>query len=300
MGTYETRRKKHERSSTGKQVLLQVRDRNALAALNRHGPLPRDILFPFWAGGKPVSMGIFQTRMKYLFHETVGGGPFVSRPEQLNPKHVKSEPSWYDLTPSSRQALLERGVPLAKIRRDWIHHQAMSACVSASLELGALARDIRFVSKEEIFAHPKCPFGTAESRNPLVIPTGKRRLEPDNLIGLEYREGYRFFAMEIDRATETIDTLREKFSCYSEILRKKLFANHWGIRNLSVMFVTTAPGRIETLRKLLKGDPYADRFLFAAAPDFGIDWNTPRAPLKHLFEEPWLRPDKGTLDISKV
>lgn len=128
----------------------------------------------------------------------------------------------------------------------------------------------------------------------------RRSSRSANLIDLEYPEGYRFFAVEIDRATETIDTLKEKFACYSEIIRRRLFAEHWGIRNLSVMFVTTAPGRIETLRKLLEGEPYADRFLFAAAPDFGVVWTTPRALSKKLFDEPCPSAGKEPFHISKA
>src|SRR5205823_2974073 len=116
----------------------------------------------------------------------------------------------YDLTPRSLAVLADRGIA-SRPRTDPFLHRFMGACVSASMRLAAGARGCRYGSKDEIFGHPKCPPDTREAANPLALPiwssAAGRFLVPDDLFVIQYPGPKpRFFAVEIDRRTESIDS----------------------------------------------------------------------------------------------
>jgi hypothetical protein len=300
-----TRRKPYKPVSTGKLVLVQPREAYLGAAIERHGPLPRDIAYPFWAHGNGAAISIFKERMKHLVHEKVGGGPFLTRPWQLNPDGPNPEPAWYDNAEAMRDLVARAGYHLAKPRTDYMPHRAMNACISASIELGAMRDGVPFISKEQILAHEKCPPETAKSATPLRIKLSKTDLTPDNLIGLK-PETYRYYTIEGDRATMTPDAIEEKFDRYEEFFDRLLFKEVWGIRNLKVLFVTTEGERetqrqrIKTIMHRLRNKRHADKYLFKAVKGFSTQlWRAPRAPLWELWEEPWERPTGEPFDISK-
>ena len=55
---------------------------------------------------------------------------------------------------------------------------------------------------------------------------------------------------------------------------------HFGFTNASVIFFTTIPGRVESMKAEVKGSRYADRFLFKVMPMFGIhEWRAPKESL---------------------
>jgi len=290
------RRLRTASQSTDKGVVLSGRDLQLFAALRRHAPLPTHLAFEFWRGAERAYFPYFQERLRDLFHETRGGGPFLVRPPELNPQWALGEPAWYDLSPAGRilaASLLERGRTHPK--HDALFHRAMGACVGASIELGAPGRGMRFIHLEEILAHSTCPEQTQSATSPLLVNLHGGKLEPDDLFGLHSSGvGYRFFAREDDRGTETFDrsnrlqsSIRAKLDKYLELMTTGKYQTQWGVPNLRVMFITTLPGRIETLRAYLKGKPFADRFLFKALPTFGAIWKAPRVPLDELFQ-PWL------------
>lgn len=278
--------------------IWQDRDYLIPEAINRHGPLTVYELHEFYRRGKQLRFRTTKGRLSLLTHGTQEGGPYLSRPKDLNPTFgAKCEPAWYDLTPLGRDLVAKRR-PLAPVRTDHKHHQAMGACFSAAIELGAGPRGLRFLSKEDIFQHKRCPLETSLAKRPLKVPLGNSFIEPDNLIGLEYPDAFRFFWVEIDRATHSLSTIRRKIEDIADVLDQDLPKQVWGIstKNLSVMFFTTAQYRVNNMKRFVP-DRYADRFLFHYDDHFSDEeWRAPR----HILPvwEPW-QTSTGARQISK-
>lgn len=291
------RRKRTETQPTGKNPRLTSDVLAFLEGLRRYHPLPTRLAFEFYPG--ITYYPSFQERLTDLTHERPDGEqPVIRRTEYFNPKGVlNSEPVWYEL--SDRGERIARGNaknPLDVPERDHIKHRAFNACVGASLEV-AKPDHMELVHLEDIVAHDRCPALTKRLSNPLLLSLGKQYVEADRLFGFKRGGGFDFYAVEIDRATETNQrTIHDKLDRWSTVMTGKYHRSFWGIPNLKIMFITTAPGRIESLLAYLRGKPNADRFLFKAFPQFGDDWRAPRRPLVELFE-PW-RTVNGEVDIT--
>jgi len=232
-------------------------------------------------------------------------------PQQFASFAARYQPLVYDLTDAGRQVLSEAGQldRYAPPRTDHFLHRIMGASISASVELLARERGIAFIPTEHILSHPKCPESTRSSPNPLAIPIPGvlGSLIPDNLFGFRYPgDGYRFFAVEIDRNSESIErktstqnAFAKKVRGYHELFRSRAFESHWGVPNLLVLTVTTNSTHMFNILRYLTNlaDPLSERFLFKAEPVFGVNWRVMRETLAHLFT-PWER--TGTpFDISK-
>lgn len=296
----------------GRMVLTEA-DHLIFEALDRHGPLPTHFLYEFTRRIRR-DYTHFQHRLTE-FYNGDGRGAYLARPQQqFAAFEARYQHLVYDLAPRARLALEERG-SLARYspkRTDAFLHRLMSACVGASLELSARRKGLRYIPREEIFAHPRCPEATKQTSNPLAVPIAgygaRTSIVPDDLFGLEYPGiGFRFFAVEIDRNTESIErknlaqrAFGFKVAGYLSVLRNRLYLDHWGVPNLHVLTVTTNATHALNLAGHVgrHADPgYADRFAFASDACFGVNWRVPREVLSHLFDKPWLTPT-GAKEIS--
>jgi hypothetical protein len=270
-------------------------------ALDRHGPLPIHYLYEFQKSLRP-SYRHFQYRLRDLYHGD-NEGSFLTRPSpQFAAYEARYQHLVYDLSPRGRHALGDRGTrsPFSTRRYDPFVHQLMTSCVTSSLELLAPERNIRFVGRDEILSRSTCPPETRQSSNPLAIQIGARVLIPDALFGLEYKDkGYRFFALEADRNTESIysrqretTTFAKKIDEYRTVLRDRLYKAQWGLPNLSILTVTTnAAHAINIVKHITQtGEREHDtRFLFQSEADFGANWRVPKTLLYNLLGKPWDR-----------
>jgi hypothetical protein len=137
---------------------------------------------------------------------------------------------------------------------------------------------------------------------------GDQSLIPDDLFGLEYLgRGFRFFAVEIDRNTESIErkatgynTWGKKVAAYSELLESRLYRQWWGIPNLSVLTVTTNATHARNILDYIEKQrcPFANRFALHVETDFGANWRVPKAVLANVLGGPWFT-TAGPRDISK-
>ncbi len=282
-----------------------------------------DLMFRAWCGEGRGNEVHFRNLMTRVFHNPLKlphGGfsetPVVFRPGELNPdKGAKCEPAWYALTPAG-QALAQEGHSIALAgKRDHWHHRAMGGSVAASFQLLAPEFGLAYGTLEDILLRPKCPPGTKTAANPLILQLDDRRLEPDDFFRLEYQRpdesaAFRYFAREDDRATEqiierkttgysTTSSVEDKLLRHLEVIAKGVFRTHFGITSYRVLFITTAPGRIDPLLDFLRGKPGAEFILFKALPNFSTDhWCAPREPMRQLFE-PW-ETVNGLFDITKL
>lgn len=294
------RRRRTDVQPTGKDPQLNPPMLDLLEGLRRYHPLPPKIAFHLWPGGNYYPY--FQDKLTDFTNERPDGEePVIVRPEYFNPKGVlNSEPVWYDLSPRGRRiALSLASHPLSIPERDHMKHRAFNACVGASFEV-LVPENVRHIHLEEIIAHGNCPTATRALKNPLLIPLPHgKHVEPDRLMGLERPDGFSFFGIEVDRATESnIRTVFEKLDNWITVMDRGIFRSFYGLPNFRVLFITTAPGRIDSYLDYLQGKPKADRFLFKALPNFGVHWTAPRAPIAELYE-PWITVT-GMKDISKA
>ena len=297
----------------GDTIELQETDNLVFEAIDRHGPLPAPILFEFVCH-KLRSYGTFQHRLTKLYNGAKRVPPLLCRPpQQFAGYEARYQPIFYDLLPAGRTALGSRATQHSPKRRDTFLHRAMTACVAASFEIVCRRTGIRYIPKEEILRHEKCPDATRFAMDPLAMPVnvdGMSAVTPDDLFGFQYPNGqYRFFALEVDRKTESIErvnpsqnTFGRKVRCYFDVLERKVFAGHFGLPNMTVLTVTTNEKHSENILAFIRqqNEPrLAPKFLLKVDEHFSANWRAPRAPLTHLMGKPWLRPDNTSRLISE-
>jgi len=280
-------------------------------AVDRHGPLPSNYLYEFTRHLRRDRTHL-QNRLTE-FYNGDAGGVFLTRPtQQFASYRARYQHLIYDLAPRARSLLAERGTltTFSRARSDPFVHRLMAACVSASFELTALAHGLRYIPFQEVLDHPRCG-GARSATNPFALPMPGGvggEIIPDLLFGLEYPgTGFRFFAVEIDRNTESIErrNLRQsafarKVQGYVAALRDQSYRARWGLPNLHALTVTTNATHARKLVEYLRDqvpDQLQSRFAVAVDTVFGIDWHVPNAPLTHLLTEAWATPE-GTRNLS--
>ncbi|MEO8722343.1 MAG: replication-relaxation family protein [Sphingobium sp.] len=286
-----------------RRLALTEADYMLFEAINRHGPLPTHYLYQFTKHIRRDYTHL-QNRLTEFYNGDAHGPWLVRPPQQFAGFEARYQHVVYDLAPRAKIALAGRATlaSFSQKRSDPFIHQLMQACVGSSLELSATAKGLRYIPREEILTHPKCPQNTRCSQNPMAIPLTEmeqKTLIPDDLFGIEYPGlGFRFFALEIDRNTESIErkNLRQsafgaKINGYLDILRNQRYRVHWGIPNLHVLTVTTNATHADNILAHVKkqADPnYVSRFAFAYEPSFGANWRVPKEVLSKLLDEPWM------------
>ena len=286
-----------------RRLMLTDADYLLFEAIDRHGPLPTHYLYQFTRHLRRDYTHL-QNRLTEFYNGDAGGVFLTRPPQQFAGFEARYQHLVYDLAPRAKIALAERGT-LAQFsprRADPFLHRLMQACVGASFELSAPAKGLRYISREEIFAHPRCPRSTKDAHTPMAIPLvdvrGASALVSDDLFGLEYPGvGFRFFAVEIDRNTESIErrnldqaAFARKVAGYLAVLRNQTYRAHWGLPNLTVLTVTTNATHARNMLDFIwkQREPrYADRFAVACEPSFGANWRVPREVLFSLLDQPW-------------
>ena len=244
-------------------VVPQGADLAQWEAISRHGPLPITYLKHF--GGRQYYPNL-QRRYTRFFHTG-----WVSRPpRQFASFHARYSPLVYDLTPKAIAALGERACPLAPSRSAPFVHQLMQACVTASLEI-RFGDD--FIPRDQLLDAPT-----------LAIDLGSSRIIPDDAFALRLPEGKkRFFLLEVDRNTESIErksggynTWSKKAADYDRLFSGEL-KRAWGIPRATVLVVTTNERHLENIKTYVKQNSrYADRWQYALADTFGPNWRVPK------------------------
>lgn len=304
------RRKRTARPAPSSTRLnLSEADLCIFRAIDRHGPLPSHYLYELTRHIRRDRSHL-QNRLTE-FYNGDAGGPYLTRPpHQFASFTARYLHLVYDLAPRGAALLAERGLTErhGNGRGEPFVHRLMGSCAMASIELAALARGLQYIPLSEVVARPSCAAHSAP--NPLAVPlSGGATLIPDRLFGLHYPDvGYRFFAVECDRNTESIErrnlrqsSLARKFAGYVELLRTQAYRSWWGIPNLHVLVITTSETHARNILDHLRRETppsLVERFAISAEPVFGADWRVPAAPLSHLLTQPWQTPE-GIKEIGK-
>ena len=284
--------------STGKRICLTERDLLIFSALERHGVLPATYLYEF---GKSAAGNLkgHQQRMTDLYHEdnTAYGGKYLNRPhQQWASPHARYQPISYDLSAHGVKALRDNGIPSQSLVQPSgaFMHRAMTACITASIDLACQSANLRFIAQGEILRRANLGI----TKNPLAIPTRPGTIIPDQLFGIDYGGAYRFFAMEADRSTESLASQKHqarsfetKLLAYADILEQETFKSAWGIPLLYIVIVTTSERHMEYMLRMVEritNPKIASRFLFKSEPIFGKYWIVPPV-LTRMTAVPWHR-----------
>lgn len=189
-------------------------------------------------------------------------------PQQRQIAKADFNPYVYDLTGRGWD-ILAGHIDLEKHCRPtghWWHGYWVSA-VSSAIEIGAVRAGLTFIPAAQILAIKGVELG---------IPLSGSKLIPDQLFAIKYPDGYRAFALEVDRGTEPVrsgtarKSLQRSVAQYQQLLREKLYQSHFGLKSkLCVHWVFQDEQRRQQFDRLLRqGD---QRFAAIVAP-----WSVPR------------------------
>jgi len=210
--------------------------------------------------------------------------------------------------------------------------------VKTSIETGAKAAGVRFISWEEILKN--APKKTLTSRNRYRFPevrvehtfsdsdenrrrrrngkkvSAKNAAIPDAIFGLEYPGGSKpiYFAVEAELADVTVrvsdfeeqNSFLKKALTYRKLGAKDdgmpLYTQHLGITNLYILVLAPTYGKMEHMKEVIleiTEDKGSDRFLFAAVPVHGFPYKAPPPPLLDYFNAPYSRAGREDFYINK-
>ena len=297
-----------KRTPTGKRLELTERDLVIFELLERYRYLRSTFIHAFVGGASETR---FKERLGDLYHE----GGYLDRPkEQWQFANARYMPVIYETTEKARRVLSEYGSPdgghgeaMARGHRQFAH--TLMACeVLASIELAAIADpNLRYISSQEILA--KAPEATRNSLHPFRIPCHQSGavtfIVPDGLFGLEYlsdgKKSYRFFALEVDRATMPVTrTNRDQTSylakllAYRQVLAHQTYKAHLGLPNFFVLTATISEQHQQSTMSALQNETGGSTaFLFKVLRQRGAlcemskpDLSIPRGPWERVGHPP--------------
>jgi hypothetical protein len=157
-------------------------------------------------------------------------------PQQLQITKANFNPYVYDLTPLGWDFLadyqdLERH---CRPTGHWWHGYWVSA-ISSAIEISITRFGLTYIPAAQILAIRGVEIG---------IPVSGTKLIPDQLFAIKYLEGYRTFALEMDRGTEPVHSsaarksLQRSVTQYEHVTETEIYRKHYGLKsNLAVLWV---------------------------------------------------------------
>jgi len=207
-----------------------------LKHIERHGPQSSQYLYELTRDTHRCK----DTALRSLQKLRAGG--FLRLPtQQRQTAKADFNPYIYDLTATAKAFLEGRGLaePTVRPTGHWWHSYTVS-CVTSSIEIAAARRGVRYIPTHEILAIKGAT---------LDIPTSHGTVIPDQLFALQYENGFRAFALEVDRGTEpkTSASARKSYlrsiTQYAEVIDRELHKSHYGLKaNLLVLCVFSTYG----------------------------------------------------------
>ncbi|WP_299736897.1 replication-relaxation family protein [uncultured Roseobacter sp.] len=162
-------------------------------------------------------------------------------------------PHVYDLTAKGFEYLSYHR-PLERCTRPTGHwwHSLWVSSVSSAIEISGTKAGLGYVPATRILGIKDAP---------MAIPLRRGKLIPDQLFAIKYAEGYRAFALEVDRGTEPVrsqaarKSLQRSVVQYREVLDGRLHQRHYGLKsNLIVFWVFMSQAREQQFLDLLEAD----------------------------------------------
>jgi len=313
------RRKRYERTPTGRRITPSDYEGVWFQKLHEHGPLTTSYLYEYTKDLVP-SLSTVKHRLGFLFHETdtPNGGAYLGRPVDQNRQAKHLEEIHENDGPAEEYLKAHGLIPHTAVptKDTNFPHRFMASCITASIELGCRERGLTFVSGQELLA--RSPTGT------LKLPATfsyKGRLYtipivPDGYFGIRYQDGsVRAFLVEADRGTEPIEradmenqrSYLRKILQYQSLLTRRsgeppAYRTLLGIQSgLVVLNCTNNYRHMESMMAAVmreterRGSTF---MLFKPLPVFADKFAVPPV-LTELLTTPWRRAGHAELDISK-
>jgi hypothetical protein len=234
-----------------------ARDLRWFAQIDRHGPQSSEFLYALTRDTHVCK----DTALRRL--QALRAAGYLHLPaQQRQIAKADFNPFIYDLTPLGWELLathkrLER--PARPTGHWW--HAAWVAAITSAIEIKATRAGLQYIPAAQILAIKDVP---------LAIPLPKGKLIPDQLFALKYPDGYRAFALEVDRGTEPLQStaarksLRQSIAQYRTLLQNGLHQQHYGLKSpLLVLFVFNNPVREQRFAEMVQrmGAAYSACFL---------------------------------------
>ena len=190
-------------------------------------------------------------------------------PQQRQIAKADFNPFVYDLTTLGWNVLadhqdLERH---CRPTGHWWHGFWVSA-VSSAIEITATRAGLTYIPAAKILAIKGVD---------IAIPVGGSKLIPDQLFAIKYPDGYRAFALEVDRGTEPMRSVAARKSCqssvkqYRQLLTERQFQKHYGLKsNVAVLWVFNSIARHHQFKNIIGCNDL--RFATASAQCFFPNW----------------------------
>lgn len=296
------RRSRDKAQPSGVSIYLNETKLQLLEAINRHGFLPTNYIAVFLDRSYQYTRHL----MKHTFHEKPRGYThIVNRPlGQVRTDRKNYNYAIYGITEAGKQVLKDRERYEDTIAPSGeFFHQAMTACVTASIELTARALGITYIPGHIILERSKAK--RQKTYRGLMWQHDGITLLPDQMFALKYKDGsIDVFIVECDRGTEQTSattrstrtkrkTLEDTYRHYKEFMRH--YRSVLGIDyELYVLNVMAKRGTMHNIMDII---PNNDFMCFQCYEDFADPFKTPPI-LPGLLTEPWLRKGHKPLTIG--
>lgn len=223
-----------------------ARELRWFAQIDRHGPQSSEFLYELTRDTHRCK----DTALRRL--QALRDAKYLRLPpQQRQIAKADFNPYIYDLTPlgwdvlSDHQALERHCRPTGH----WWHGLWVAAITSA-IAIAATRAGQEYIPAARILAIKNVD---------LAIPWGKGRMIPDHLFALKSADGYRAFALEMDRGTEPVrspaarKSLARSVAQYRQVLAQNAHKSHYGLKSgLIVLNVFNSRGRQRQFAELLE------------------------------------------------
>ncbi len=222
-----------------------ARDLRWFAQIDRHGPQSSEFLYEA-TRDTHVCRDTALRRLQVLRE----AGYLRLPPQQRQIAKADFNPYIYDLTKLGWDTLASHK-DLEKYCRPTGHwwHGYWASSVSSAIEISATRAGLEYIPAAHILALRRVEMG---------MPVSGSKVIPDQLFAVKYADGYRAFALEVDRGTEPVrstaarKSLARSVAKYKAVLDDRLHQQHFGLKsNLAVLWVFNSVGRERQFADLL-------------------------------------------------
>ncbi|AXI40701.1 replication-relaxation family protein [Sulfitobacter sp. SK011] len=223
-----------------------ARELRWFAHIDRHGPQSSEFLIELTRDTHRCK----DTALRRL-QALRGAGYLFLPPQQKQIAKADFHPFVYDLTPIGSE-YLSYEQPLERHCRPAGHwwHGFWTSSVSSAIEINAMQTGLEYIPAARILSIKD---------SSLAIPLSTGSVIPDQLFAIKYLDGYRAYALEVDRGTEPMrsnaarKSLQRSLLQYREVLDQKLHQKHYGLKcNLMVSWVFLSKARERQFAELFE------------------------------------------------
>jgi hypothetical protein len=278
------RKRNCRQKTTGCLRINASRRERVIEPLTRYARLPTNYLEALYGSAHVREI------LKRLYHETEGmpaSMHVLDRPDEINRNvgaHLFYELGAGAYAHTKHTEDFIRRTKIGKNRRS--AHDTHVCMIVAQFEASLRKR---FISHLDILDYPKCPLATRGAECPVSFPAATGFVEPDALFGdapdpSSGGRGYKFYAVELDRMTESLSIIDRKLANYDHVLDVESYKTALGIPNLRIMWLTHSMQREAHIRARIK--KHHEAHLFNVVPKFNLFDNAPPPDLS-LIKGVW-------------